>query len=594
VRLLDWLTLLFLLFASACTKQQQADKDTGEMPAPKDEAVGTVVHPQVADRRFDTTIREIVDREDPTVDGWGSEAFAASALAQLKVLGKVLAGDPEALADQVCVSDFSAPPLRPSNLDTISDDGTISVRRSSNPPANVVALPETLFPGKPGARTKFKITSASQAPGEIVTTCYFQLLHADASIRTQLNATWECVWTPTEPPMLKRIAIFDHEEITSRAGFVDCTAAAIAGTKLLESQFIHGRDYWQGNLEGALGIEGRGNGIAIGDANGDGLEDLYICQPTALPNRLLIRQSDGALKDVAAENGVDWLDSTRAALFVDLDNDGDQDLVIGHTTTLLLHENDGAGGFTLRTKMAAMSRLFSLNAVDYDNDGDLDLFACGYSGMGQINPQDIFASPMPYHDANNGAPNFLLRNDTNWTFSDVTKELGLDTNNLRFSLASAWEDYDNDGDMDLYVANDFGRNNLYRNDAGMFTDIAATAGVEDIGPGMSAAWGDANNDGSPDLYVSNMFSSAGSRITSQKAFKPNAANSEREGFRRHARGNSLFTSRADGTFADRAIESGTVMGRWAWGSLFADFNNDGWRDLYVTNGFVTADDNDDL
>ena len=111
---------------------------------------------------------------------------------------------------------------------------------------------------------------------------------------------------------------------------------------------------------------------------------------------------------------------------------------------------------------------------------------------------------------------------------------------------------------------------------------------------MSASWGDYNNDGFVDLYVSNMFSSAGSRITQQAMFKPDAAESDRAGFRRHARGNSLLENRGDGTFADRGGISGTTMGRWAWGSLFVDINNDGWRDLYVANGFVTADNQDDL
>lgn len=588
--------LTILLFATACSKESGEEPQLNQ-GAKEYSGIGgePTIHPQVADRKFDTTIREIVEREDPLVDGWGSEAFTASALKQLKELGKVLGGHSDASTKTICASGYSAPPLRPPQLKVILDDGIFTVARPSVIPAPETALPEAMFPGEQPGRAKFKITSARQIPGEIVTVCLFQLVHADLEgVRTQLNSTWECVWTPSTIPLLKQIKILDHEEITSKTGFVDCTEAAISATNLLDSQFIHGRDYWQSNLEGALGIEGRGNGIAIGDANGDGLEDLYICQPTGLPNRLLIRQADGSLKDVASENGVDWLDSSRAALFVDLDNDGDQDLVIGHTTALLIHENNGGGSYSLKTQLEAKSRLFSLNAVDYDNDGVLDLFTCGYSGMGQINPQDIFASPMPYHDANNGAPNFLLRNDGHWSFTDVTAAVGLNANNLRFSLASAWEDYDNDGDMDLYVANDFGRNNLYRNDDGIFTNIAAAAGVEDIGPGMSVAWGDADNDGNPDLYVSNMFSSAGSRITTQKAFKPNASESELEGFKRHARGNSLFSNRGDGTFQDRAIESGTVMGRWAWGSLFADFNNDGWRDLYVTNGFVTADDNDDL
>ncbi|MCA9212885.1 MAG: VCBS repeat-containing protein, partial [Planctomycetales bacterium] len=331
-----------------------------------------------------------------------------------------------------------------------------------------------------------------------------------------------------------------------------------------------------------------------GDVNGDGLDDIYFCQPAALPNRLFVRQSDGSMKDVAAESGVDWLDSTRAALFVDLDNDGDKDLVETHTTTVVVQENDGTGKFIFRLELPTISRLFSLNALDYDNDGAVDLFVCGYSSAADSRPEDVFVSPMPYHDANNGGPNYLFRNAGRWKFTDVTKQVGLDENNLRFSLASSWDDYDNDGDLDLYVANDFGRNNLYRNDDGHFQDIAEQAGVEDIGPGMSATWDDFNNDGFVDLYVSNMFSSAGSRITNNQLFKPGVDPTDLEGFKRHARGNSLFVNRAGQGFEDNSVSLNVTMGRWAWGSLFVDVNNDGWRDIYVANGFVTADNNNDL
>jgi hypothetical protein len=401
-----------------------------------------------------------------------------------------------------------------------------------------------------------------------------------------------------ETPRLGAIHVSDYEQIECprRSGplFADCTESAFTGLPVLAEQLVYGRDHWYGNLEVSIGVEGRGNGIAIGDVDGDGLEDIYLCQPAALPNRLFLRNTDGSLRDVSIAAGVDWLDSSRAALLVDIDNDGDQDLLLTQSTHIVLHENDGRACFKVRAKILSASRLFSMNAVDYDNDGDLDLFVCGYSGASRTRPEDIFASPVPYHDANNGAPNLLLRNDGNWRFTDVTGDAGLDANNLRFSLASTWEDFDNDGDVDLYVANDFGRNNLYRNDDGHFVDIAAEAGVEDIGPGMSAAWGDYNNDGLMDIYVSNMFSSAGSRITHNPQFKPDATANDLMGFRRHARGNSLFENLGNGTFADRAVESGTTMGRWAWGSLFVDINNDGWRDVYVANGFVTADNNNDL
>ena len=161
-------------------------------------------------------------------------------------------------------------------------------------------------------------------------------------------------------------------------------------------------------------------------------------------------------------------------------------------------------------------------------------------------------------------------------------------------MASSWEDYDNDGDVDLYVANDFGRNNLYRNDGGRFVDVAAMAGAEDISAGMSVSWADYNRDGMMDLYVSNMFSAAGNRVAFQRQFKTNTQQTAREHFQRHARGNTLFENAGDGTFRDQSAAAAVTMGRWAWSSNFVDINNDGWEDLFVANGFMTGADNGDL
>ena len=202
-------------------------------------------------------------------------------------------------------------------------------------------------------------------------------------------------------------------------------------------------------------------------------------------------------------------------------------------------------------------------------------------------------------DLGDESANRLLENLGNLQFVDATAAAGLDSNNRRFSYAAAWEDYDNDGDPDLYVANDFGRNNLYRNDAlpdgtRKFRDVAAEAGVEDIAAGMSVSWGDYNRDGLMDLYVSNMFSAAGNRVTYQRKFKANSDDATRADLQRHARGNTLFENAGDGTFRDVSVERGVTMGRWAWASLFTDVNNDGWQDIYVTNGFMTTPDPGDL
>jgi len=144
------------------------------------------------------------------------------------------------------------------------------------------------------------------------------------------------------------------------------------------------------------------------------------------------------------------------------------------------------------------------------------------------------------------------------------------------------------------VANDFGRNNLFRNENGRFTDVAADANVEDHASGMSVSWGDYDRDGSMDVYVSNMFSAAGNRISYQHQFSEGIQEQAVGYVRRMARGNTLFRNRTNGSFEDVSVANGVTMGRWAWASRFADLNNDGWLDLVVANGYVTNDDKDDL
>jgi len=233
-------------------------------------------------------------------------------------------------------------------------------------------------------------------------------------------------------------------------------------------------------------------------------------------------------------------------------------------------------------------------AADYDRDGHVDLYLCTYSFF---RDGSQYRYPTPYQDAQNGPPNFLFRNqlsdDGNGEFLDVTDAVGLNRNNTRFSFAPAWCDYNGDGWSDLYVANDFGRKNLYRNERGKFRDVAAEAGVEDLGDGMSASWFDYDGDGLPDLYVSNMWSDAGQRIVAQKEFKP-GQRGESNAWRRHAKGNSLYHNRGDGTFEETGAVEGVEMGRWAWGSDGIDFDNDGTPEIFVTAGMLTNSSETDL
>src|SRR5262249_29853645 len=151
---------------------------------------------------------------------------------------------------------------------------------------------------------------------------------------------------------------------------------------------------------------------------------------------------------------------------------------------------------------------------------------------------DQYHYPDPYFDARNGPPNFLFRNEGNGRFSDHTEAAGLNAENDRFSFACAWGDISGAGGPDLYVANDFGRSNLYRNRGnGRFEAISDAAGANVPGAGMSACWADLQNNGRPDIYVSNMWSAAGQRVAAQPNFHANDPAEVLAHYRHHARGN---------------------------------------------------------
>lgn len=412
--------------------------------------------------------------------------------------------------------------------------------------------------------------------------------------RRQHDALWECDWTAAprgEPVRLRALRVLGHDAVSGPPAplFVDCAPSAFGGEPAYAAQLAHGVQEWGGRMDAALETSSLGHqGVAVADVDGDGLEDVFLPQPGGLPNLLFLRRGDGTAVERGRAAGVDHLDLSTSALLIDLDGDGDRDLALAMGDRILLSANDGRGVFAPRAVHDAPFAM-SLAAADADGDGDLDLYVCCY-----VSPYADETAPVPYHDANNGQANLLLANDGEFRFHDATAERGLDENNTRFSFAASWEDYDDDGDPDLYVANDFGRNNLYQNDGGRFTDVAASAGVEDLSAGMGVTWGDVDRDGRVDLYVSNMYSSAGRRVTYQRQFRPGGDEAARAGFQRHARGNSLFRNRGDGTFEDVTLAAGAEMGRWAWGALFVDLDNDGWRDLFVPNGFVTSRRSDDL
>ena len=363
-------------------------------------------------------------------------------------------------------------------------------------------------------------------------------------------------------------------------------------------QFSRGVPYWRARLDPASGIDIYGsNGISVGDIDNDGEDEVYVCQPGGLPNRLLKFDADGTMRDITDAWGVGLLDDTSCALFCDWRNCGRQDLVVLRGSGPVLYINEG-DRFELRADAFRFASLpkgafTGMAAADFDRDGKLDLYLCCYVYF-QSEAQYTYAAP--YDDARNGPPNFLFRNrlESNgggW-FEDVTDETGMMENNDRFSFAPAWCDYDGDGWPDLYVANDFGRKNLYKNHGGHFQDVAMESGADDIGPGMSAAWFDYDGDGRPDIYVANMWTAAGQRIVDDPAFAP--ARKDPAGYRSHTMGNTLLHNRGDGKFADVTAEQQAGFGRWAWSSGGHDLDNDGRPEIYVTCGMLTNESTTDL
>ncbi len=376
--------------------------------------------------------------------------------------------------------------------------------------------------------------------------------------------------------------------------FTDITWSVFQKSASFREQLARGIPYWRARLDPACGIDVFGmKGVAVGDIDNDGADEIYVLQPGGLPNRLY-KLVDGAMEDLTDRAGVGLLDDTASALFVDFRNTGRQDLVVLLASGPLLLLNDGSGRFTPRPDAFRFARppqgtFTGMAAADYDRDGRVDLYICTYV---YFQSEAQYRYPSPYHDAQNGPPNYLFRNrlepDGTGQFEDVTLSSGMDENNNRYSFAAAWCDYDGSGWPSLYVANDFGRKNLYKNDGGKFRDVAAAAGVEDIGPGMSASWFDYDGDGRFDLYVSNMWSDVGRRVTASKAFRP-AQHSPglKEAYRRHSKGNSLYRNRGDGRFEETGAKEGVEVGRWAWASDGHDFDNDGSPEIFVTCGMLS-------
>ena len=448
--------------------------------------------------------------------------------------------------------------------------------------------------------TAIESDGPADPPSALRTTVRYDIVGAGANTyRVEHVGEWEMGWRRNASGwQVVRWTATSH--LGSRARkpvFTEITAAALGGSDSFHRQLNTDLDSWMATFDSVLTRDSNGHqGVSVGDADGDGLDDLYVAQPAGLPNRLYRNRGDSTFEDITEPAGVGVLDDTAQSLFVDIDNDGDQDLIVATSAGPLLFINDGKAHFTLVPDAFTFARplqgvVTSITMADYDRDGFVDLYLCVYSyffGAGE----DKAGTPAPYYDARNGPPGVLFRNDGHGRFVDATQDAGLDVGNDRYHFAASWADYDGDGWPDLLVANDFGTKNLYHNlgrrdGTVKFEDVAASAGLLDHGAGMSATFLDYDNDGLLDIYTGNMWSAPGLRVTAAPSFMRDATPAVRALYRRHVRGNSLLRNLGNGHFEDKTLEAHAEMGRWAWSSDAIDFDSDGWDDLYIANGMLT-------
>lgn len=350
-------------------------------------------------------------------------------------------------------------------------------------------------------------------------------------------------------------------------------------------------------------------GITAVDYDNDGLYDLFI--PDGVESKLFRNRGDGTFEDVTERSGLGGLDGVSVALFADYDNDGYKDLFVSRTfrPNQLFHNNRD-GTFTDVTQTSGIGADCCTTVAswaDYDNDGLLDLYVGRYLDPRKTIPTTFYAR--------NGEGNRLYHNLGGGRFEDVTRKAGVGDPGL--CLGTVFGDYDGDGYPDIYVVNDFGRKTLYHNNRnGTFSDVTVHSGTLAYGAGMSASMADYDNDGKLDLYCTNIRSDH-----AWFAAPPTVArymlNSWIQGvwstdmplyfqifrqsgfafvdvFHQMASGNTLLRNRGDGTFEDTTLKAGANPVGWFWGASFADFDNDGWLDIYAADGWVKNDPDTEL
>jgi tetratricopeptide (TPR) repeat protein len=328
--------------------------------------------------------------------------------------------------------------------------------------------------------------------------------------------------------------------------------------------------------------EDMGSGLAWGDFDNDGYEDLFVVSGGGslnLPDSQLARSilyrnlGNGSFEEVRDFPEVRI--RGMAAAWGDYNNDGWLDLVVTGYDTIMLFRNDH--GHLVRDRQFPSPKGFWAGAAwgDYDRDGFLDLYVCGYvkyTGGSGTSSTEQFGKEVPFTlnpASYEPERNLLFHNDRNGTFTEVARQLGVANPEGR-SLSALWHDFDGDGWLDLYVANDISENKLYLNRGGKFVDSGRSAWVEEYRGSMGLAAGDFDRDGDDDLFISHWIAQQYALYQSLLSEQKQAGSATPE---------LHFTDVAE----MRGIGQASMQSI-GWGTSFVDFDSDGWPDLVVANG----------
>ena len=343
-----------------------------------------------------------------------------------------------------------------------------------------------------------------------------------------------------------------------------------------------------GGTEKLYIMESMCGGVAVFDYDNDGWMDILLVNGSTLEDmqsgkchssKLYRNNHDGTFKDVTAQAGLATCRWGFGVAVGDYDNDGWEDIYITYLDGGALYRNNGNGTFTDVTEKAGVGNQgrWGTSAAfgDYDNDGNLDLYIANYVDLDLKRLPKFGDGPFCQYRGIpvscgprglKGARDRLYHNNGNGTFTDVTEKLNLDPDGY-YGLGVLWLDYDRDGCLDLYVANDSSPSLLYHNDCkGGFTEVGTEAGVsysadgkEQAGMGIDSA--DYDNDGWPDIVKTNFSDDR----------------------------NNLYHNDHNGEFTDLAgaANFGPISIPFlGFGVKFLDFDNDGWKDIFVANGHV--------